>query len=134
MLRIGVEDNKIALVKKTSGGCKDKYDLPSGGIALAETPIEILHHECLEEIGCEVESEELFDAHAVNIKWQMKEDLIEDLHHIGIIFKVKLKQKSLKKDADGLDSLGAEWKDINDLTEDTTSPFVRYVLKKLGYK
>ncbi len=129
-----IEDDKMALVKKAGGGYKGKYDLPGGGMDHAETPKETLHRECMEEIGCEVKNEELFDVHAVNIKWQMKENLIEDLHHIGILFRVTLKQKELKKDADGLDSLGASWIEIKDLTEEITSPFTWYVLKKLGYK
>lgn len=129
-----IEEDKIALVKKAGGGYKGKYDLPGGGMDHAETPIETLQRECMEEIGVEVESQELFDATATNIKWQMTEDTIEDLHHIGILFKVKLKSHYLKEDADGLDSLGAEWKEIDSLTEDTTSPFTWYALKKLGYK
>ena len=64
----------------------------------------------------------------------MKKDLIEDLHHIGILFKVKLKDNHLKEDADGLDSLGAKWINIKDLTKETTSPFTWYALEKLGYK
>ena len=129
-----IEDDKIALVKKAGGGYKGKYDLPGGGMDHAETPIETLKRECMEEIGVEVESQELFDATATNIKWQMTEDTIEDLHHIGILFKVKLKSHTLKEDADGLDSLGAEWKEIDLLTEEVTSPFTWYALKKLGYK
>ena len=129
-----IEDNKMALVKKAGGGYKGKYDLPGGGMDHGEIPSETLKRECMEETGCEVESEELFDVHAVNIIWQMKENLIEDLHHIGILFKVKLKQSNLKEDADGLDSLGARWMDIKDLTKETTSPFVWYALEKLGYK
>lgn len=129
-----IDDDKIALVKKAGGGYKGKYDLPGGGMDHAETPVETLRRECMEEIGCEVDSVELFDVHAVNIKWQVKEDLMEDLHHIGILFKVDLKQKELKAAADGLDSLGAKWLDIKDLTKEITSPFTWYALEKLGYK
>ena len=129
-----VKDNKIALIKKARGGYKGKYDLPGGGIEHDETPLEGLYRECQEEIGREVKQATLLDTTSVTFKWQMTEDTIEDLHHIGILYQVKLDNENLKEDADGLDSLGAEWKEIENLTEDITSPFTWYALKKLGYK
>lgn len=129
-----IKNNKIALIKKARGGYKGKYDLPGGGIEHTETPIEALHRECREEIGAKVVNAELLDVTSTNIIWQMEEDLIEDLHHVGALYKVELEEENLKTDADGLDSLGAEWREIESLTEETTSPFVWYALKKLGYK
>lgn len=129
-----IKDNKIALIKKARGGYKGKYDLPGGGIEHDETPIEGLYRECSEEIGREVKKATLLDTTSVTFKWQMTEDTIEDLHHIGILYQVELDNDNLKEDADGLDSLGAKWIDINELTEDVTSPFTWYALTKLGYK
>ena len=129
-----IKENKIALIKKARGGYKGKYDLPGGGIEHDETPLEGLYRECQEEIGREVKQANLLDTTSVTFKWQMTEDTIEDLHHIGILYQVELDNENLKEDADGLDSLGAEWKDIETLTEDITSPFAWYALKKLGYK
>ena len=129
-----IKENKIALIKKARGGYKGKYDLPGGGIEHDETPLEGLYRECQEEIGREVKQANLLDTTSVTFKWQMTEDTIEDLHHIGILYQVELDNENLKEDADGLDSLGAEWKDIGTLTEDITSPFAWYALKKLGYK
>jgi ADP-ribose pyrophosphatase YjhB (NUDIX family) len=129
-----IKDKKIALIKKARGGYKGKYDLPGGGIEHDETPIEGLYRECREEIGREVKKATLLDVTSVTFKWQMTEDTIEDLHHIGILFQVEIDNDALKTEADGLDSLGAKWIDINELTQDVTSPFVWHILNKLGYK
>ncbi len=129
-----IKDRKIALIKKARGGYKGKYDLPGGGIEHMETPLEALYRECREEIGANVIHTELLDVTSVNIKWLMKEELTEDLHHIGVLYKVEIAEDNLKKDADGLDSDGALWLDIDDLKEDNVSPFVWHCLKIMNYK
>jgi len=129
-----IKENKIALIKKARGGYKGKYDLPGGGIEHDETPMEALKRELMEEIAGTVTEAELLDAISVTFKWQMEEDVIEDLHHIGLLYTVAIKEKDLKVEADGLDSNGAVWMEIDSLEEDKVSPFVWYALKKLMYK
>ena len=129
-----IRNNKIALVKKARGGYKGKYDLPGGGIEHTETPIEALHREMMEEIEGTIIKEELLDVTSTNIKWLMEENLTEDLHHIGILYLVDIKEETLKIDADGLDSAGAVWMPIEELQEEQLSPFAWYALKKLNYK
>ena len=68
-----------------------------------------------------------------NIVWQMKKDTIEDLHHFGILFKIKATGK-IKKTPDGIDSNGCNWYEINRLHKEEVTPFVSYGLEKLGYK
>ena len=53
------------------------------------------------------------------------------MHHIGIFYKVTLKDNNLKSDGDGLDSLGANWYDIDNLKEEDVSPLVWIELNKL---
>ena len=129
-----IRDGKIALVKKARGGYKGKYDLPGGGIEHTETPIEALHREMMEEVEGTVIKEELLDATSTNIKWLMEENVTEDLHHIGILYLVDIKEENLKIDADGLDSDGAVWLPIEELKEEQLSPVAWYALKKLNYK
>ena len=129
-----IRDGKIALVKKARGGYKGKYDLPGGGIEHTETPIEAQHREMMEEVEGTVIKEELLDATSTNIKWLMEENVTEDLHHIGILYLVDIKEENLKIDADGLDSDGAVWLPIEELNEEQLSPFAWYALKKLNYK
>lgn len=57
---------------------------------------------------------------------------MEDLQHIAIIYNVKIKNNNLnkiKKDADGLDSLGSDWYDVDKLSEDDLSPLAMCVKK-----
>ena len=129
-----IRDGKIALVKKARGGYKGKYDLPGGGIEHTETPIEALHREMMEEIEGTVIKEELLDVTSTNIKWLMEENVTEDLHHIGILYLIDIKEETLKIDADGLDSAGAVWMPIEELQEEQLSPFAWYALKKLNYR
>lgn len=129
-----IRNDKIALIKKARGGYKGKYDLPGGGIEHTEPPIETLHREIMEEIGGTVIEEKLLDVTSTNIKWQMSEDKIEDLHHIGILYVITIQEENLKIEADGLDSEGAVWLPIIQLKEELLSPFAWYVLKKLNYK
>lgn len=126
-----IKDNKIALIKKARGGYKGKLDLPGGGIEHNETPVEALHREIKEEVNCTVISEKLFDAISSNITWQMEENLLEDLHHIGILYLAEVKEDNLKEDADGLDSNGADWYEIDSLNKEMLSPFAWYVVNKI---
>lgn len=107
-----IKNNKIALIKKATGAYKGKYDLPGGGIEFTETPIEALHRECKEEIGGTVIKQHLLDTTSVNLKWKIKDNLTEDLHHIGILYLTEIKEDKLKSTPDGIDSNGAVWVDI----------------------
>jgi ADP-ribose pyrophosphatase YjhB (NUDIX family) len=129
-----INDDRIALIRKARGGYKGKLDLPGGGIEHEETPSEALVREIREEVDATVEGYYLLDVASTNIVWEMEEDLWEDLHHIGIIYRVSISESELKKDADGLDSDGASWYLINDLKRNELSPFTIYGLEKLGYK
>lgn len=129
-----IQDDKIALIKKARGGYKGKLDLPGGGMEHTEKPEETLKREIMEEAGIEIDGYYLLDVTAVNIKWEMAQDLWEDLHHVGILYRVSVSNLDLKKDADGLDSDGADWYKIDDLVSSELSPFAKYGLEKLGYK
>lgn len=53
------------------------------------------------------------------------------LHHIGIYYSVALEgDNNIKTGADGEDSLGAEYLDINKLSEVEISPIARPVIEK----
>ena len=86
-----IENEKIVLIKKAAGGYKGKLDLPGGGIEHNELPTDALIREIMEEAGLEVIDYQLFDATSTNISWYMKKDIIEDLHHFGILYIVKTK-------------------------------------------
>lgn len=129
-----IHDGKIALVKKACGGYKGLYDLPGGGIERGETPVETLHRELMEEVGVKVVNEKILTAVSKTFQWDVNDELIQDLHHIGILYTVEMEGNELKTDADGLDSLGGVWLDIDKIEEKEVSPFTWMALKELGYK
>ncbi len=127
-----IKDGKIALIKKARGGYKGLLDLPGGGIEYGETPEETLVRELMEEAGVNVIDYKLLTVTSTRIKWH-DENFNEDLHQIGILYKVELKDYKLKEDGDGLDSDGCSYYDINKLSKDEITPFTRDGLEFLGY-
>lgn len=126
-----IKDDKIALIKKARGGYKGKLDLPGGGIEHTETPEEALIRELNEEAGVTVMNQELFAVTSTNILWQMTENIKEDLHHIGILYKVEIKENNVKEEPDGIDSEGCNWYDIKTINKEDLSPFAKYVIERL---
>lgn len=129
-----IKDDKIALVKKAGGGYKGKYDLPGGKIEHNETPKEALYRECYEEIEATITKAQLLDVTAVTFTWQIKKELHQFLHHIGILYKVEIATKILKNTGDGRDSLGGLWMKIDNLTKEMVTPFTWHALRLLKYK
>lgn len=125
-----VKDNKIVLIKKARGGYTGKLDLPGGGIEHNEHPEETLKRELMEEVGGIVLDYQLLDVKANNIVWQVKENYYEDLHHIGILYLVNIKN-DIRKTPDGIDSAGANWYDINNINLDNLTPFAKYAVNNL---
>ena len=127
-----IKDNNILLVRKSRGAYIGKLDLPGGSIEHGETPVETLKREIKEETNADVANYKIYWADSVLVDWinHDKSEDIENMHHIGIIYDVVIDESSIiKEDADGLDSLGASWYKISDLTEDDISPLTYRVLK-----
>ena len=127
-----IKNNKIALVMKKNGGYKGKFDLPGGGNEHNETLEETLVREVREEIGCNVTNYELLNCYTFNIHWK-DDDYEEDLHHIGIIYKVDIDSDDIQS-IDELDTSFSKWIDINEIDESMVTPFVWYSLKELKFK
>ena len=129
-----IKDDMVALIKKARGGYKGKLDIPGGGIEHDESPEEALVRELDEEAGVTVTDFELIGAVSRTLKWQMYEDTIEDLHHIGILYKVNVSEDKVKEEADGIDSNGCNFYKISELDKDQLTPFTVDGLTNLGYK
>ena len=127
------KNDEIALIKKARGGYTGLLDIPGGGIEHLETPVEALKRELMEEAGVTVKNYELITATSRNIKWQMTKTIIEDLHHIGILYKVEVVEDTVKQEADGLDSNGCNFYKIKDLSKKELTPFTIEGLELLGY-
>jgi 8-oxo-dGTP diphosphatase len=61
--------------------------------------------------------------------WPFKEDKLEEMHHIGMIYDVELVDETfnLRTDGDGQDSLGAKWINVQDLKNMPVTPFVKNI-------
>lgn len=113
-------------------------DLPGGTIEFGEKPVETLKRELMEEVVIDVKEFEFFDADSVLFDWQFKEDLIVQVHHTGIFFKVNEYSNQIKKtvkiDEQNNDSLGAEFYEIESLSKEQLSAIAILELEKLDFK
>ena len=124
-----IQNDEIALIRKSRGAYTGKLDLPGGSIEHGEKVEETLIREIKEELGADVKDYELFDVDSVVVNWNYEGKDI-NMHHIGIIYKTTLHDYNLKSDADGLDSLGASWYRISDLKEEDVSPLAWIEINK----
>lgn len=133
-----IKSEKILLIKKCGGPYDGKLDLPGGTIEFGERPEDALKRELIEEVGIEVLDYELFDADSVSFLWQYKEDILVNVHHVGIFFKVLKYNNDIKKelvvDEINDDSLGADFYEIKKLNKEELSAIATMELEKLGYK
>lgn len=129
-----IKNDEVALIKKARGGYTGLLDIPGGGIEHNETPVEGLKRELMEEAGVTVKNYKLITATSRTFKWQVNKNLIEDLHHIGILYKVEVEEDNVKEEADGLDSNGCNYYKIKDLSKKELTPFTIEGLELLGYK
>ncbi|OAB36718.1 NUDIX hydrolase [Paenibacillus macquariensis subsp. defensor] len=125
-----IHDDQILLIKKSRGPHKGKWDLPGGTIEFGEEPYETLMREFYEETGIVELDGKMRTAISYTLVYPFKENELEELHHIGIIYDVKLtsSQYIIKTDGDGEDSLGASWIHMDEIDTIETTPFVRGVL------
>ena len=129
-----IKNDCVALIKKARGGYTGLLDIPGGGIEHIETPVEALKRELMEEAGVTVKTYKLLTATSRTFTWMMKKDLEEDLHHIGILYKVEVEEENVKEEADGIDSNGCSYYKISELSKSELTPFTIEGLELLGYK
>ena len=72
----------------------------------------------------------LLNTYATEASNEQIEDVIEDLYHIGIIYKVDGFSGDIKNNPDGIDSLGADWYEISELNLENLTPFAKFVISK----
>lgn len=134
---IYIKDGKILLVDKCGGPYDGKLDLPGGSIEFCERPNEALIREFKEEVGIDITEYELLDVDSVNVIWKYN-DMIIDVHHIGVFYKIINYNNEIKKvieiDKQNDDSKGADFYEISKLKKEELAAIVILELEKLGYK
>ena len=128
-----IRNDEVALIRKARGGYTGLLDIPGGGIEHFESPVDALKRELMEEAGVTVTHYELLLATSRTFSWQMEEDVLEDLHHIGILYKVDVLEDVVKEEADGIDSNGCQFYPISQLHKEELTPFAKEGLEALGY-
>lgn len=128
-----IKNDSVALIKKARGGYTGLLDIPGGGIEHDETPVDALKRELMEEAGVTVQKYKIITATSRTFQWQMEKDVIEDLHHIGILYQVEVLEDTVKEEADGIDSNGCNYYEIEKLHKKNLTPFTIEGLELLGY-
>lgn len=110
-----LKNNAILLVKKSRGPYTGKLDLPGGKPEHGESPKQTLVREILEETGVRAHTCKLFDNYST---------VAGLTHHMGMIYLILSYDDTMLVHAmDTEDSLGAQWYQLEDLTENMVSPF-----------
>lgn len=125
-----VKNGKILLIKKARGPYTGLYDLPGGSQEKGESYIETLRREIMEETGCKVvraENERFKSIIFSDFTIASGEKGV--LQHEAILYDVEIEGKPKTK-GDGLDSNGAVWLDIKDLTAENSTPYVLIAANK----
>jgi len=125
-----VQDDQVLLIKKARGPHTGKWDLPGGSVEFGEQPYQTLLREFIEETGLS----EIEGSIKTSISYTLIHEIrnqLEHLHHIGIIYDVRLlnQLETVKLEGDGEDSLGARWINLNSLSDVPLTPFVEEIFK-----
>ena len=128
-----IHENKILLIKKSRGAYKGMFDLPGGSIEFGEKVEDALRREFIEETGIMLESQNFIDYGEYFCNYLNESNEPRTLHHLGLYYKVSAIFDKIKNGPDGQDSLGAEFVDIEKLSELKISqialPIIKNILK-----
>ncbi len=113
----------ILLIKKARGPYTGKLDLPGGKPEHGETPFQTLIREAEEEASVKILTTKLLDNYST-VAHQAIGSTQEATHHLGMIYlALSYDDSNLTSEINAEDSLGAEWYQMDSLTQDMLSPF-----------
>ena len=127
------KDGHILVIKKARGPYTGLYDLPGGTPENNETPEETVTREIKEETNCDLTNKSNKRIKTILFNRFTKESgLTGCIQHTGIIFDVTV-QGEPTTTGDGLDSNGAKWVSMDELSPENASPFVLIACNKPDY-
>ncbi len=98
-------------------------------IEFGENPETTLIREILEETGLEIHDQTFIKTDSVVVNYTDDELGKLTLHHVGFIFKIKLKDiKSLMPKHDDEDLICTKWVDVSTIALEEISPFLQELL------
>lgn len=125
-----IKDGKILLIKKARGPYTGLYDLPGGSQEQGESYADTLIREIKEETGCKVveyKNEEIKSIIFSDFTKESGEKGV--LQHKAVLYEVAVSGEP-ENCGDGLDSGGAVWVDINELSKENATPYVLIAANK----
>ncbi len=128
---IFINQGKILLIKKSRGAYKGMFDLPGGGVEFGEKVEETLKREFIEETGIILGNYSFFGNNEYFCDYFNESGELRKLHHLGLYYKVSASFETIKSEADGQDSLGAEFIDINELDKIEIAPIAKIMIDKI---
>ncbi|WP_227872123.1 NUDIX hydrolase [Paenibacillus albus] len=118
-------NNRILVIRKILGPYTGRYDLPGGRLEKLETLEQGIIRELREETGYTVRTLQNIGVCDFTVTWTMKDDTIENLHHIAILYEAAVDTDELTSTIDafeGQDSNGAAWLALEEVTAANSSP------------
>lgn len=123
------KDGKLLMIKKSRGPYIGLLDLPGGRMEEGELVEETLIREIQEETAATVKNMQFFDFAEYRCVYEENGET-KYFHHIGLYFLVDIDVETLREEADGHDSNGAEWI-LLPLHENMIAPILKKPLGKL---
>ncbi len=127
---IYIKNLKVLLIKKSRGPYEGMFDLPGGKIEKNETLEQALRREFIEEVGCEIKDLNFLSMNEYFCEYKTAKEVLLNFHHTGTYFLVSLFSDDIKIGADGEDSLGSQFVDIQDLDNVKISPIAKPMILK----
>jgi len=126
------KEDKVLLIKKLRGPYTGKLDLPGGKLEHGESIDEGLAREIIEETGIKAKDFELLKNLIFNVDFDDEGEMVS-MYHVGLVYTVKqFDESTLIETMEVEDSGGANWYNVDELSEEQLSPFAKEVIINRG--
>ncbi len=123
---IYIKNNAVLMIRKSRGPYEGMYDLPGGRMEAGETMEQGLRREFIEEVGSEVTDQTFLSEN----EYTTENYRGSRFRHFGTYYIVSISSDTVKTDADGHDSLGAEFINLDTLDQVEIAPIALPMILK----